>query len=137
VATKLKHSDVRILIADDDLEILRILRKQLTKRGYSLLEAHDGEQALETALVERPNLILLDVMMPQLNGWEVCRYLRSKEEYNDVGIVMLTAIGPKLNELTSPLYGADHYIDKPFDFADVEEAIVNVLESRCGITLVD
>jgi two-component system OmpR family response regulator/two-component system alkaline phosphatase synthesis response regulator PhoP len=79
--------------------------------------------------------MVLDVMMPKLNGWEVCKYVRSKEAFNDVGIVMLTAIGPRLNELTSPLYGADEHLDKPFDLDELEALIEKVLLDRHGITV--
>jgi DNA-binding response OmpR family regulator len=69
-------------------------------------------------------------MMPGKNGWEVAKELRSDEEFGNVGIVMLTAIGEKVNEMTSPLYGADAYVDKPFDFSDLEKKIKDVLSER-------
>jgi DNA-binding response OmpR family regulator len=75
-------------------------------------------------------VVVLDVMMPRKNGWEVARELRSDPALRNVGIVMLTAIGEKVNEMTSPLYGADEYIDKPFDFADLEGRIAAVIKSR-------
>ncbi len=135
MATTVERGQVKLLIADDDMEILRIMRKRLSKRGYQLLEASNGEEALQTALQEQPNLIVLDVMMPRLNGWEVCKYLRDRDAYSNIGIVMLTAIGPKLNELTSPLYGADEYLDKPFDLGTLEESIERVLAERCGLVI--
>ena len=133
MATKVQRSQVKVLISDDDFEILRIMRKRLTQRGYQIVEANNGEEALQLALTEHPHLIVLDVMMPRLNGWEVCKYLRDRDAFNDVGIVMLTAIGPKLNELTSPLYGADRYLDKPFDLDQLEETLESVLTERCGV----
>jgi len=135
VPTTVKRSQVKLLLADDDMEILRIMRKRLSKRGYQLIEAHNGEEALQLALSDHPNLIVLDVMMPRLNGWEVCKYLRDRDAYSRIGIVMLTAIGPKLNELTSPLYGADEYLDKPFDLVTLEAAIERVLGERCDLAL--
>ena len=135
MATQVETNQIRLLLADDDMEILRIMRKRLSKRGYQLIEAQNGEEALQTALAERPNCIVLDVMMPRLNGWEVCKYIRDREAYNDIGVVMLTAIGPKLNELTSPLYGADEYLDKPFNLDELEEAIKRVLLERCDIEI--
>ena len=132
--TTLPRSRVKLLLADDDLEILSIMRKRLSTRGYELVEANNGDEALELALSERPHCIVLDVMMPKRNGWEVCKYLRDRDEHRDIGIVMLTAIGPKLNELTSPLYGADEYLDKPFDLDVLEATIEKVLRSR-GIEL--
>ena len=137
MATQVETSQVKLLLADDDMEILRIMRKRLSKRGYQLIEAQNGEEALQTALAERPNLIVLDVMMPRLNGWEVCKYIRDREAYNDIGVVMLTAIGPKLNELTSPLYGADEYLDKPFVLEELEATIKKVLLERADLEVVD
>ena len=122
---------IKILLADDDLELISIIRKKLEQKGsYRILEANNGEEALSIAIEQHPDLILLDVMMPVLNGWEVCKYLRSKDEYQDIGIIMLTAIGPNLNELTSPLYGADDYLDKPFDFNVLQEKINKILKER-------
>jgi DNA-binding response OmpR family regulator len=122
-----------ILVADDDPQILTMLGIRLSKKGYEILEASDGLQTLKLARQHRPDLVLLDVMMPGKNGWEVAKELRSDEELRNVGIVMLTAIGEKVNELTSPLYGADAFIDKPFDFTDLEAKIKAVLEERAKL----
>ena len=130
-------SQVKILLADDDLEILRITRTRLSKRGFTIIEAHDGEEALELAMAEHPHMVVLDVMMPKLNGWEVCKYLRARDSYNDVGVLMLTAIGPSLNELTSPLYGADEHLDKPFDLDELDAAVERILEKRRNVRLND
>ncbi len=119
-----------ILIADDDPEILTMLGIRLSKKGYQVLEAVDGNQTLSLAHKHHPDLVLLDVMMPGKNGWEVAKELRSADEFANVGIVMLTAIGEKVNEMTSPLYGADAYVDKPFDFSELEAKIKDVLSAR-------
>ena len=119
-----------ILVADDDPEILGMLSLRLQKRGYKVLEAADGDRALEEARTRKPDLIVLDVMMPGRNGWEVARVLRQEEATKDVGIIMLTAIGEKMNEMTSPLYGADDYLDKPFVFGDLDRKVKGVLEKR-------
>jgi DNA-binding response OmpR family regulator len=119
-----------ILIADDDPEILTMLGIRLSKKGYQVLEAVDGNQTLNLARKHHPDLVLLDVMMPGKNGWEVAKELRADEQFSNVGIVMLTAIGEKVNEMTSPLYGADAYVDKPFDFSDLEKKIKDVLSER-------
>jgi len=119
-----------ILIADDDPEILTMLGIRLSKKGYQVLEAVDGNQTLNLARKHHPDLVLLDVMMPGKNGWEVAKELRSDNEFSNLGIVMLTAIGEKVNEMTSPLYGADAYVDKPFDFSDLEKKIKDVLTER-------
>jgi len=119
-----------ILVADDDPQILTMLGIRLSKRGYQVVEASDGLQTLKKAREQKPDLVLLDVMMPGKNGWEVAKELRADEELRDVGIVMLTAIGERVNEMTSPLYGADAYVDKPFEFADLEAKIKRVLDDR-------
>jgi DNA-binding response OmpR family regulator len=107
---------------------------RLSKRGYEVLEAADGLQTLEKAREHHPDLVLLDVMMPGKNGWEVAKELRADESLRNVGIVMLTAIGERVNEMTSPLYGADAYVDKPFDFADLENKIKKVLDDRAKLS---
>src|SRR5579871_2347768 len=122
-----------VLVADDDPQILTMLGIRLAKRGYQVLEAADGLQTLEKAREHKPDLVLLDVMMPGKNGWEVAKELRSDDDLKDVGIVMLTAIGERVNEMTSPLYGADAFVDKPFDFADLENKIKKVLDERAKL----
>lgn len=119
-----------VLIADDDPEILTLLSIRLSKRGYKVLEAADGLQTLQVARSQHPDLVLLDVMMPGKNGWEVAREMRNDPHLADIGIVMLTAIGEKVNEMTSPLYGADDFVDKPFDFSELEQKISRVISAR-------
>jgi len=119
-----------ILIADDDPELRKLLRAHLETQNVNLLEAQDGEKTLEAIILNKPDLVILDVMMPELNGWEICKYVKSRDEYAHIGIVMLTGIGATVNELTSPLYGADAYIDKPFDFDDLEQTIERVLKDK-------
>jgi DNA-binding response OmpR family regulator len=126
----LERSKPLILIADDDAEMRKILRTYFQDMNCTLLESSDGAETLEQIIVHRPNLVVLDVMMPELNGWEVCKYVRARDEFEPVGIIMLTAIGPTNNELTSPLFGADDYIDKPFDFEELEFKVRKVLSDR-------
>jgi DNA-binding response OmpR family regulator len=123
-----------ILIADDDPQILTMLGIRLAKKGYTILEASDGLQTLKQAREHHPDLVLLDVMMPGKNGWEVAKEIRGDDDLKNIGIVMLTAIGEKVNELTSPLYGADAYVDKPFDFNDLEKKIKTILEERASLS---
>jgi len=121
-----------ILIADDDPEIRKLLKMYLDTMDCNLIEAEDGALTLESLIVNKPDLIILDVMMPELNGWEICKYIKTHDEYDNTGVIMLTAIGPKVNELTSPLYGADAYVDKPFDFDELEGKILHVLNEKRG-----
>ncbi|MDY0059958.1 MAG: response regulator [Myxococcota bacterium] len=119
-----------ILIADDDRDLRSLLVEQLESGPWDLMTAGDGEQALLLALEHVPDLLILDVMMPRFSGWEVCREVRRRPELAGVGVIMLTAIGQTLNELTSPLYGADDQLDKPFRLEDLEERIRRVLAAR-------
>ncbi|MFT6396016.1 MAG: DNA-binding response OmpR family regulator [Bradymonadia bacterium] len=121
-------SNPRILLADDDPDIRAILRAHLETYSVTLFDARNGEEALEAILVEKPHLVVLDVMMPELNGWEICKYVRSKDELSAVRILMLTAIGERVNELTSPLYGADAYLDKPFDLDEIDATVRRLVE---------
>lgn len=117
-----------ILVADDDLEIADLLRSALDGAGYRVTLVHDGQAALVAAGREKPDAVVLDVMMPEKNGWEVARELRSDADFNDVGILMLTAIGPNLNEMTAPLYGADDHLDKPFVISELLERLGALLK---------
>lgn len=116
-----------ILVVDDDPEIVTMLSLRLGKRGYEVLTAIDGNQALETARKAHPDLVILDVMMPGKNGWEVARAIRQDPTTEAIKVVMLTAIGEQVNEMTSPLYGADAHIDKPFEFEQLERTLQTLL----------
>ncbi|MEM1418900.1 MAG: response regulator [Myxococcota bacterium] len=119
-----------VLCADDDLEILNLVTRHVRNLGAEVLEASDGEDALRVARDQRPDLIILDVMMPGMSGWEVCRAIREDTSFAKVGVLMLTGIGERLNEMTSPLYGADEFLDKPFDLGDLEDKLGAVLAKR-------
>lgn len=120
----------KILVADDDLEILSLVARHVKTLGAEVLEASDGEEALRVARREKPDLIVLDVMMPGMSGWEVCRAFREDDSLANTGVIMLTGIGERLNEMTSPLYGADDFLDKPFELADLDAKIRETLEKR-------
>lgn len=115
-----------ILVVDDDPEIVAMLSTRLNARGFKVTTAGDGKAAIEVARRERPDLVLLDVMMPGKSGWEVARALRQDAATQGIKIVMVTAIGAQVNELTSPLY-ADGHIDKPFEFEKLERMIADAL----------
>ena len=112
-------------MVDDDPEIVAMLTTRLTKRGYNVTTANDGQRALELAKREKPDLVLLDVMMPGKSGWEVARALKQDPVTQGMKIVMVTAIGEKMNEITAPIYGADAHIDKPFEFERLERVIAD------------
>jgi CheY-like chemotaxis protein len=123
-----KGTAANILVVDDDPEIVSMLSTRLTKRGYNVSTAADGHRALELAKRERPDIVLLDVMMPGKSGWEVARALKQDPVTAGIKIVMVTAIGESVNELTSPLYGADAHLDKPFEFEKLEKIIANLVK---------
>jgi DNA-binding response OmpR family regulator len=120
----------KVLIVDDDLEILNLTRSLLRRRGFDVIEASDGDEAMRQVLENRPDLVILDVMMPGQSGWEVCRSIRETESLKATGVIMLTGVGQRMNEMTSPLYGADAYLDKPFEFEALDELVTQVLEKR-------
>lgn len=124
-----KGTAANILVVDDDPEIVSMLSTRLTKRGYNVSTAADGHRALELAKRERPDIVLLDVMMPGKSGWEVARALKQDPVTQGIKIVMVTAIGESVNELTSPLYGADAHLDKPFEFEKLEKIIASLVKS--------
>jgi len=103
-----------ILVVDDEPPILELVRYTLEDEQIRVLEASDGAQALETALAVRPDLILLDVQMPRLDGLEVCRRLRANASLAGTRIVMLTAAGQDADRARGLAAGADEYLTKPF-----------------------
>ncbi len=126
---EVENKGARILLADDNPQILGMLAARLERKGYEILTAADGEEALEIANTQQPALVVLDVMMPKKNGWEVARALKQSEVTASIKVVVLTAIGESINEMTSPLYGADAYLDKPFDFTELERTIRELIDS--------
>lgn len=129
-ASKKSRPKPTVVIADDDLEILTMVRTLLRRRDVKLLEASDGEEAMRLIRENEPDLVVLDVMMPGMSGWEVCKAIREEEALAETGVIMLTGIGERLNEMTSPLYGADAYLDKPFDLTELDAAVTRVLSER-------
>lgn len=109
----------KILLVDDADTILMMERMLLTKGGYQLITAKDGEEAVAKAVAERPDLILMDVVMPRMNGFEACRQLRSQEETKKIPIVMVTTRGEEENVETGYQSGCDDYITKPFNGLEV------------------
>jgi DNA-binding response OmpR family regulator len=124
------RDNIVVLVADDEPSTLALVASHVRTKGYKVLEASDGDQAWQLAHEHLPDLVVLDVMMPGMSGWEVCRKIREAVSLAHTGVVMLTGIGENLNEMTSPLYGADTYIDKPFEFTELDAKIRETLERR-------
>lgn len=106
----------RILVVDDEMSIVNILKVNLEKGGYDVLTAMDGEEGLITALTEDVDLVLLDVMLPKMDGFEVCKKIRQKSE---VPILMLTARSEEIDKILGLELGADDYVTKPFSVREL------------------
>ena len=109
----MKKSDIKILCVDDEPDILEILKYNLSNEGYNVSTAADGKSAIEIAYNISPNLIIMDVMMPNMDGIEACEKLRSDEKFNDTIIMFLTARGEDYSHVAAYEAGADDYITKP------------------------
>jgi two-component system alkaline phosphatase synthesis response regulator PhoP len=104
----------KILIADDEPHIAGLIETKLRLAGYQTIVAIDGVEALEKARIEKPNLVILDLTMPKMNGWEVCRLLKKDEATRRIPVFALTGRGEESAEIESKKSGVDHYITKPF-----------------------
>lgn len=118
----------KILIADDEPNIVISLEFLLKREGYEVVVAHDGIQALERVRAERPDLAILDVMMPNRNGFEVCQDLRQDPEFKALRIMMLTAKGRDTEVSKGLALGADVYMTKPFATRDLIAKVKALLE---------
>ena len=114
----------KILVVDDDLNICELLRLYLTKEGYSVVIANDGVSAVTMFQEESPSLVLLDIMLPKLDGWQVCREIR---KFSETPIIMLTAKGEVFDRVLGLELGADDYVVKPFDTKEIVARIKAVL----------
>lgn len=120
----------RILIVEDEKNIVDILRFNLQREGYETLEAYDGEKGLQLALEEEPSLILLDVMLPKLDGFEVCRAIRAQG--HTTPILMLTAREEETDKVLGLELGADDYITKPFSMRELLARIRRLVANGKG-----
>jgi DNA-binding response OmpR family regulator len=120
----------RILIVDDEPNIVLALELLMKKEGYEVHTVSDGESAVQAAKEFRPDLILLDIMMPKMDGYEVCQSMRSDALLKDVSIIMLTAKGREVEREKGLALGADHYITKPFSTRQVVMKVREILAAR-------
>jgi two-component system phosphate regulon response regulator PhoB len=116
-----------ILIVEDELPLVTVLRYNLEREGFAALDAQDGEEALNIAREQKPELVLLDWMLPLMSGMEVCRQLRRNPETREIPIVMLTARGEEGDKLRGLESGADDYVTKPFSPSELIARIRAVL----------
>jgi two-component system, OmpR family, alkaline phosphatase synthesis response regulator PhoP len=105
----------KILITEDSPTILEILKSVLVEQGYEVIVATDGQEALEKARTEKPDLMILDLMLPKIDGYKVCRMLKFDEKYKNIPIIMLTARTKESDEKLGREVGADAYMKKPFE----------------------
>jgi len=117
----------KILVVDDEIYIVHILDFSLGMEGYEVLTASDGEQALETAQREQPDLIVLDIMMPKLDGYETCKLLKTDERTRQIPVILLSAKGRHTDQKIGYEVGADDYITKPFSPRKLVERINTLL----------
>ncbi|XYH94428.1 response regulator transcription factor [Sorangium sp. So ce1128] len=121
----------RVLVAEDEPAMLSLVARHLRNLGFSVIEASEGDAAWDLAREHKPDLVILDVMMPGMSGWEICKRLKGDTSdgrpFANTGVIMLTGIGENLNEMTSPLFAADAWLNKPFDFADLDARVRETL----------
>ncbi len=124
----------KILVVDDDKNICELLRMYLEKEGYQVVMAHNGVDAVNMFGNENPNLVLLDIMLPQLDGWQVCREIRKT---SDKPIIMLTAKDEVFDKVLGLELGADDYVTKPFDTKEIVARIKAVLRRTSAVKETD
>jgi DNA-binding response OmpR family regulator len=117
----------KILVADDEPNIVISLEYLMKREGYTVLVARDGQEALDTIARERPDLVLLDVMMPKKSGFEVCQAVRASEELQATKILMLTAKGRDTDLAKGLALGADAYMTKPFSTRELVQKVAEML----------
>lgn len=123
-------SKAKVLLVEDDRGLAEMLDYNLKRAGYELFRAHDGKDGLTQAQLKLPDLILLDVMLPVMDGIEVCRHLRAGDETHDLLVMMLTARSEEADELVGFSVGADDYVTKPFSVAVLLQRIRALLRRR-------
>ena len=106
----------RILFVEDEPELVKALEVRFKALGYDVMSAHDGEEGLQKAREESPDIIILDIMLPKMDGYKVSRLLKFDEKYKSIPIIMLTAKAEEADKATGEETGADEYITKPFDW---------------------
>jgi two-component system alkaline phosphatase synthesis response regulator PhoP len=117
----------KILVVDDEIYIVHILDFSLGMEGYEVITALDGDQAIEKARAEKPDLIVLDIMMPKLDGYETCKMLKADEATRDIPVILLSAKGRNVDQKIGFEVGADDYITKPFSPRKLVERINAIL----------
>lgn len=123
----------KILVADDDAWILRMVTTVLEKRGYEVTTATDGQEAFDTAVAESPDLLITDVMMPNLDGWGLIKALRARPEFAFIPVIFLTALTGDDDRIQGFRLGADDYLPKPFRFEELDLRVTKTLERTASL----
>lgn len=109
----------KIMIVEDEVGLVTLLKYNLEKQGYETISVMDGKEVMSTAMVEKPDLILLDWMLPNVQGIDLCRDIRRSQELRNTPIIMLTARGEEADKVRGLSYGADDYMTKPYSFPEL------------------
>jgi DNA-binding response OmpR family regulator len=117
----------KILLVDDEVDLVETVRFPLEMEGLNVMVSYNGEDALNKARKESPDLIILDLMLPKLDGYKVCRLLKFDERYKHIPILMLTAKTQEKDKILGMETGADEYITKPFEMEDLLEKVKTYL----------
>lgn len=121
---------LKILVCDDERHIVRLIQVNLEKIGYQVVTAYDGKEGLEKIKAERPNLVVLDVMMPYMDGFEVLKSLRKDPEFMDLPVIMLTAKAQDKDVFEGYHYGADMYLTKPFNPVELVTFVKRIADNQ-------
>lgn len=121
--------DSKILIVDDEMHLARILQFTLQHEGYEVAVAYDGQEAIEKVEKERPDLIVLDLMLPILDGYKVCNFLKGDERFRNIPIIILTARDLSRERIEEPIM-ADFFMEKPFNTGRLIEKISELLSKQ-------
>ena len=120
----------RLLLVEDEVDMQEMVRMRLEASGYEVLVASDGQEALDKAHQEKPDLIILDIMLPKMDGYKVCGLLKADARYNKIPIIMFSARAQDQDKVTAQEVGANDYICKPFNPKELLEKISNLLQNR-------
>ncbi|MDD5561665.1 MAG: response regulator [Candidatus Omnitrophica bacterium] len=118
----------KILTVDDEVDFLKILKLRLEANGYEVIAAFDGEEALKKIKSDNPDVVILDIMLPKLNGEEVCKEIRRDPVFSKIPVIMLTGKDTDVDRIVGRVIGADIYLTKPCDSEKLIKAIKNVLQ---------
>ena len=119
----MSNNKKQILVIDDELDMLMAIKLRLEASGYEVATATDGLEGLNTARKLKPDLIILDIMLPKMNGYKVSRFLKFDEEYKHIPVIMLTALSGDEDRTTGVETGANAYITKPFETQDLVDTV--------------